>query len=211
MNVKSPTRSSIVLASLIALLCGVALGITPPLLAHTSNSIGNSAHIILSGGWPWAALAFSFGFARRSRTESMALATMSLLTAVAAYYSTKATYGGIDVSALGDPSGRVISDPFDYGSLVAWGSAAFLFGPLLGFAGNLAREKGVRGLPFRSLIPVTAFVEMTVRIRVEAPLEAPVMGATWGVVRGVAVASLIALVAHTSIRTWRSRQSAGTR
>ncbi|MEU6490747.1 DUF6518 family protein [Streptomyces sp. NPDC046984] len=199
--------NSRILATVIALLAGVALGVAPPLLEGDSDTIAHAVNIILSGGWPWAALALFVGAAQNSRIESMILAAASLLAAVVAYYSIKATDSYVMRLNLGDPSARIISNPFDYGSLAVWGFAAILLGPLLGLAGNLARKNGRRGLLYRLLIPVIAIVETTERIRVKAPLQAPVMGETWSAVRGVAVAAFVALVVHTTIGSWRSRQS----
>lgn len=79
---------------------------------------------------------------------------------------------------------------------------------MLGPAGNLARNPGLRGLPFRVLVPLLAVVEMSERLRVESPLQGSVVGATWTVVRMAALSALVAL-AGRAVMTWRRRPVTG--
>ncbi|WP_420711601.1 DUF6518 family protein [Streptomyces sp. NRRL F-4489] len=206
MRISSALRAC-ALPSAISLLCGLVLGIVPPLLAGDGGPVRQAAHIALSGGWPWAALAFFVGTAQRTRIQSAALAALSLCTAVTAYYATKATHD-IRGSNLGDPAARLVSEPFDWGALAFWGICACLLGSLLGWAGNLARERGMWGLLSRLLIPAISLVETTARLRVEAPSGPPIMAMTWGLTRGLAVAAATGLIAHAVIGRLRTRRPA---
>lgn len=81
-------RSNI-LAPVATLTVGALFGLLAPLLVAVGGSVGQVADLILAAGWTWAALAFCVGLARKSRLESVILATVFLLAAVIAYYVTK--------------------------------------------------------------------------------------------------------------------------
>ncbi|WSY37106.1 DUF6518 family protein (plasmid) [Streptomyces sp. NBC_00887] len=179
------------LTSVAALAAGAALGIGAPLLGATEATVGNAIHLTLSGGWFWAAFSFCVGFARTSRLESAVLSSVSLVVAVVTYYVTKLWQEGSFDSSV-------------FSRIIFWSMAAAAFGPILGVAGNLARNHGLRGLAFRVLIPLMAIVETSQRIRLESPSMGATAGATWGCIRLVAVAAVFALVGHAVI-IWRLR------
>ncbi|WP_432042459.1 DUF6518 family protein [Streptomyces cadmiisoli] len=189
------TLRSFIRAAGIALTAGAALGFLAPTFETTGGSAGHVAHLVLSAGWSWCALAFCVGLARQSKIESALLAPASLMVAVIAYYATKLERSTFLATNLSDPAQGVQVDAADYVSkIVGWCVAAAFLGCILGLAGNLARLRGLRGLPLRLLIPVSAAVEMTERLRVEASSQEAVVGATWSAVRLVAVAALVVLV-----------------
>ncbi|WP_254878632.1 hypothetical protein [Streptomyces sp. NA04227] len=190
-----------------ALAIGTVFGALAPLL-EASDGMGHVAHVVLAAGWTWAALAFCVGLARKSRVESAALAAVSLTSAVIAYYATKFKQGEFQVANLADPSGaaQVSWDSF-LSKTIAWCVVALFLGPLLGLAGNLARADGLRGLPFRVLVPVVTLVETTQRLRFEASLQGTVARATWTVVLVAAGVLLIGLVGH-AVLARRPRASA---
>ncbi|MBL3665705.1 hypothetical protein JL475_06770 [Streptomyces sp. M2CJ-2] len=193
-----------------ALTVGAVVGVLGPLLIDATHPVGHAAHLVLSAGWSWAALAFCVGLARKSRAESVFLATASLVTAVIAYYLTKLGQGTYLTVDLDDPTGvtpYVLWSAFASKTLL-WCVVACVTGPVLGLAGNLARNPGPRGLPFRMLVPLLTVVEMSERLRVESPLQGPVVGATWTLVRMAALTVLVAL-AGRAVMTWRLRPAAG--
>ncbi|WP_405880676.1 hypothetical protein OG762_20065 [Streptomyces sp. NBC_01136] len=198
------------MASAAVLTIGATLGTLAPLLGTVGSPIGHVADLILSAGWTWAALAFCVGLARKSRMESVILAPASLITAVIAYYVTKLGQGEFRTLDLNNPSATTTQIEWSafLSKTVVWCIAACLLGSLLGLAGNLARNHGLRGLPFRVLVPLVAVVDTTQRLNFDAPLEGTVATTTWSVIRFIAVAVILALVGHTVI-TWRSRPSAG--
>ncbi|GAB3119584.1 hypothetical protein GCM10027160_33900 [Streptomyces calidiresistens] len=200
-------------AAVAAVAAGVALGVLGPLLVGPGGSPGHLAHVAhltLSAGWAWAALAFGVGFVRASKAESAALATASLGVAVLAYYLTKAAQGEFRVVDLHHPLGDAASfSPASFlANVLPWVVGACLLGPLLGLAGNLARLRGFGGLPFRLVIPVLVLVETTERLRVETPLQDGVVGATWSITRLLAVVVIVGLVAH-AVLAGRTRKSSG--
>ncbi|MEU8435958.1 hypothetical protein AB0F18_24195 [Streptomyces sp. NPDC029216] len=199
-----------ILAPVAAPAAGATFGALAPLLGTVGNPAGHAAHLVLSAGWAWAALAFCVGLTRRSKAESVLLAAATLLVAVLAYYLVKLGQGEYLTADLNDPSGG--TGQVSWGSFLSktfvWGLAACLAGPALGWAGNMARNSGFRGLPFRLLVPLIALIESTQRLRVEAALQGAVAGTTWNAVRLVAAAVIIALVAHTLL-TRRPRTSTG--
>ncbi|MGW1898264.1 DUF6518 family protein [Streptomyces hirsutus] len=204
----SRSRSRILVFSA-ALTVGAVLGVLGPLLINATDPVGHPVHLVLSAGWSWAALAFCVGLARESRVESVVLAVASLVTAVIAYYLTKLGQGHYLTLGRGDPSGTPYVSWGDFASkTLFWCLVACVTGPVLALAGNLARDHGLRGLPFRMLVPVVAVVEMSKRLDVESSLQGPLVGATWSGVRLVAVAALVVLVGR-AVMTWWLRPSAG--
>ncbi|MFE9026052.1 hypothetical protein ACFYOA_07280 [Streptomyces iakyrus] len=137
------------------------------------------------------------GYFRRSKIESVVLASLGLAVGVVAYYLTK----GILASLSGlDSSGASSS------GIILWGVLAFFFGAPLGFLGNLAQAPGIRGLFFRLLVPLVAFYETSMRLETEARGPSQVVLATWTTVQFTAVAVAIAMVSHTVWGWWRSRR-----
>ncbi|POX49840.1 hypothetical protein C3488_16305 [Streptomyces sp. Ru72] len=199
-----------VVAPVAALTAGTLLGILGPLLLTTGGSAGRVASLVLSAGWSWAALAFCVGLARNSRTESVVLAPAALVAAVIAYYATKLRQGQFLAADLNDPTGRTTQVDWSgfLSKTVFWCIVACALGALLGLAGNLARRHGLRGLPFRLLIPLVAVVDTSQRLRFDAPLQGSVATTTWSVIRLVAVAVILAVAGHAVISS-RSRPSAG--
>ncbi|MBG0853642.1 hypothetical protein I2W78_17760 [Streptomyces spinoverrucosus] len=200
---------SFILAPAAALTAGAALGVLAPLLEMSDAPAGHMAHLVLAAGWSWAALAFCVGLARKSRIESAVLAPASLIAAVITYYATKLERGKFLAADLSNPSqgAQLYWDGFS-SKTVFWCAAAATLGALLGLAGNLARNRGIQGLPFRTLVPLIAFIETSERLRVEASLQGAVAGATWSVTRLVAVTVFVVLVGQTVINL-RPRASAG--
>ncbi len=194
-----------VLPAVGALAAGVVVGIAGPLLGMSGDPVSHVASIVLSAGWAWAALAFCVGLTQRGKVQAAVLAPASLLVAVNAYYLTWMGQGRFQAADLSDRSGRMAF--FDWGGFLSmtgfWSVCALVLGPLLGLAGNLARNRGFRGLPFQVLIPLIAIVDTSQRLRFEAPLTGPAATTTWTVIRLVAVAGILAL----SLLAWWSRPS----
>jgi hypothetical protein len=120
-----------------------------------------------------------------------------LITAVFAYYATKANQEG---SSLNDSLSRAIF----------WSLAAALTGAFLGVIGNLARDQGIAGLFFRAFVPVIAIVETSQRLHAEASSQGHLAGDTWNFIRIAAVVALIALIGYTVLE-WRSGSFASRR
>ncbi|MDX3308876.1 hypothetical protein P1S61_07125 [Streptomyces sp. ME08-AFT2] len=118
-----------------------------------------------------------------------------------AYYATKLERGEfLEAVNLEDPSqGVQVYWAGFMSKTVFWCVAAVVLGLILGLVGNLARDQGLRGLPFQVVIPLIAIVETTMRLRAEASLQGEIASTTWSITRFVAVASIIALVGHVVI------------
>jgi hypothetical protein len=128
---------------------------------------------------------------------------------VITYYLVKLGQGDFPKADVHDPSGRTQVSWYTFWSMtVVWCIVACIAGPLLGLAGHLARNHGLRGLPFRALVPLVAIVDTSQRLVFDASPQGRVAATTWSVIRLVAVAAVIVLVGHT-VTTWRSRRSAG--
>ncbi|MFG2476938.1 DUF6518 family protein [Streptomyces fagopyri] len=117
------------------------------------------------------------------------LAAVSLAVAVTAYYAVQAHTTWADFES----------------DTLAWGAVALLVGPVLGLAGNLARKRGLHGLPFRLMIPLPAVVETSARLRVEVGVQGPVGETAWAITRFAAAAACLALAAHTVLINRRHR------
>ncbi|WP_095936634.1 DUF6518 family protein [Streptomyces sp. Tue6028] len=180
---------SFILAPVAALAAGAALGVLTRLLETNTSTAGRSAYLVLNEAWPWSALAFCAGLACASRVASAAVAAASLAAAVTAYYAVheQTTWAGALSATL------------------AWGAVALAVGPILGLAGNLARKRGLRGLPFRLMIPLLAVVETSARLRAEVSVQGPVGETAWSITRLAAVAACLALAAHTMLINRRHR------
>ncbi|MFD9463034.1 DUF6518 family protein [Streptomyces sp. NPDC060027] len=172
-----------------ALAAGAALGVLTRLLETNASTAGRATYLVLNEAWPWSALAFLAGLAVASRVASAAVAAASLAAAVAAYYvvHSDATWAGVLSATL------------------AWGAVALVVGPILGLMGNLARNPGLRGLPFRLMIPLLAVVETSARLRAEVSLQGPVGETAWTMTRLAAVAVCLALAAHAMLINRRHR------
>lgn len=199
-------RHPVRVPTLTAVIAGVVVGVCAPLLTSTGGHAGQVAHVALSAGWSWAALAFCVGMPGGSKAASAARGAIALIAGVLAYYTTKAVRGDFLAADLGDPTGRTTY--FSWGDFLSkallWCFFACLLGPLLGAAGNLARN-GPHRLPCRLLVPVVAVVENTMELGDRAPLQDPLNATTWAVIRVVAVAVILALVGHVAFDHRRRR------
>jgi hypothetical protein len=166
--------------------------------------------LVASAGWSWAAFAFAIGVVCRSWKRAVWLAPASLVVAVAAYYLVKMGQGEFRVFDMAAGSQQMESLPIDWagfiGNAMAWWVAACIFGPLLGWAGTLARQPHLRGLAFRLMVPLIAIVDMNLRLPGNPELDGAVATGTWTAVRIAAVVACVLLTAwalHTSIRARR--------
>jgi hypothetical protein len=203
-----PSRSAC-LSFAAALIAGVALGVSAPLLGAIEFPVINSLHLVLSAGWVWAALAYCVGFSLRSRIRSAIVAGSALTAAVVAYYVTKLIQGEYrEWVNLDDPSqGTHIYWAGFLSKTLFWGAAAVALGLLLGLAGNLGRNAGRRGLAFRVLIPLVAIAETSMRLSFEASSQGSVASMTWNVTRLVAAAVIFVL----AVQQVRARSDRATR
>ncbi|MEU2395543.1 hypothetical protein [Streptomyces sp. NPDC007369] len=180
----------------------MALGLSGPLAGKFDNPVCVALNLVLAGGWSWACFAFLVGYFRRSKIESALLSSSALAIGVVVYYSFKtlspAAPIGLTVSG-GSVSGS--TEGLSSGILV-WGIAALVLGAPLGFMGNLARTPGVRGLPFRLIVPLIAFYETSMRLAVEADGQSSVVVVTWHAIRVAAAIVALVLAAHT-LWSWR--------
>ncbi|WP_239064962.1 hypothetical protein [Streptomyces sp. S4.7] len=182
---------------------GVVLGVMGPLMGKFDNPVCHAAALVFSGGWAWACFAFLVGFSRRSKIESALLASSALAVAVVVYYVFKSMFPA-------SPIGLVVSSGAGDGlgsKILVWGIAAFVFGAPVGLFGNIARTRGIGGLPFRLLIPLTAFIETSARLDAEAPSQGDVVEFTWNAIRIAAGAAFLAVLLHELI-TWRAERVA---
>ncbi|AZM93952.1 hypothetical protein D1J60_35085 (plasmid) [Streptomyces sp. W1SF4] len=196
---------------LVSLGAGLLVGLAGPLAGKTDNPVCAAFGIVFSSGWPWACYAFLVGSFRRSKIESMLLASLGLAIGVVVYYVFKEMNPTIPVgmeAATSVPAGMEIgSGNSGQGQIVVWGLAAFVFGAPLGLMGNVARTPGFASVLFRLLVPFIAFFEATQRLRVEAASQGTVFAVTWNVTRVAACVVALALVGHAvwSRRVRRSR------
>ena len=197
------TYASIVAASAL-------LGICAPLLASSGGQVGQAAHLVLSAGWSWAALAFFVGMSGTSKRFSAVAGTIALVGAVVLYYVTKAAQGDYQAADLTDVTGQTTYLDWNgfLTKVVLWGFFACLLGPLLGIAGNLARASRHR-LPCRLLIPLVAVVESSMRLQNEASVQGDIATTTWAAIRIVAVAAVVVLVSLSVLGGWRRRSTSG--
>lgn len=181
---------------------GAALGLSGPFAGKFDNPICAALNVALSGGWSWACFAFLVGYFRQSKIESALLSSSALAIGVVVYYLFKtlspATPIGMEVSS-GSVSG---STKGLFSGILIWGIAAFVLGAPMGFLGNLARTPGIRGLPFRLIVPLIAFYETSMRLAVEAHGHGSVVAVTWNMIRVAAVIAALALAGNT-IWSWR--------
>ncbi|WP_209312817.1 hypothetical protein [Streptomyces lonarensis] len=189
-----------VISVVVSLVAGLLLGIAGPLAGEWDGPIAVALHLTFSGGWSWAAYAFLVGYFSRSKIESALLSSCGLTIGVIAYYLYK------HISPLA-PVGMEYGAPSEGLSsrIITWGVMAFLLGAPVGLLGYLARMPGVRGLLFRLVVPFVAFYETSMRLTMEADRQGPMVGATWQVIRLVAVAVALALVVHAVRSGWQAR------
>ncbi|WP_209314551.1 hypothetical protein [Streptomyces bohaiensis] len=186
----------------VCLLAGLLLGIAGPLAGKWDDPVAVALHLVLSGGWSWAGYAFLVGYFSRSKTESALLSSCGLTIGVIAYYLYKHISPLVPVGMEYAASGGGISSV-----IIIWGAMAFLLGAPVGLLGYLARTPGVRGLAFRLVVPFVAFYETSMRLAVEAERQGPMVGATWQLIRVVAVAAAFALVVHAARSWWQARRA----
>ncbi|GAA2621748.1 MULTISPECIES: hypothetical protein [Streptomyces] len=181
---------------------GVALGLSGPLAGKFDHPVCAALNAVFAAGWPWACFAFLVGYVRRSRIESALLSSSALAVGVVVYYVFKALSPAapIGVEVTGGPVTGSLSGSSSM--ILFWGAAAFVLGAPVGLLGNIARTPGIGGLPFRLVVPLIAFYETSMRLDVETRGQAPVVVATWHVIRVAAVVAALVLAAHT-FRTWR--------
>ncbi|WP_424217206.1 hypothetical protein ACN20G_34540 (plasmid) [Streptomyces sp. BI20] len=199
-----------------ALSAGLVLGVLGPLLTREAadggretvgGPVGHVVHLVTSAGWSWAALAFAVGWACRSWRRAAWAAPASLVVAVAAYYLVKLGQGDYRRFSPELPGPVDTSTwPIDWGNLlghmVVWWIAALVFGPLLGAAGALARVPRPHTRLLLLAVPLTAVVDMSVRLPGNPELDGALTIDTWGVVRILAVlaaAAALALSARTAL------------
>ncbi|MCX5199341.1 hypothetical protein OOK31_36635 [Streptomyces sp. NBC_00249] len=184
-----------------ALAAAVVLGVVGPLMGKFDHPVSQAVGLVFSSGWAWAGFAFLVGFSRRSRIESALLASSTLAVAVIVYYVFKFVFPTAPVGL-----GVAYASGEDLGSKIfAWGTAAFVLGAPVGLFGNLARTRGVVGLPLRLLIPLTAFYETSMRLETEAAGLGPVVAITWNAVRIASGVAFVALLVH-ALMTWRAQR-----
>lgn len=202
-------RSSL-LSSMTVAMAGIAVGVSGPLLLTTSSAAGEVAHLTLSAGWSWAALSFLSGTIGKSKAQSAAFGTISLLIAVISYYLTKAIQGDFLQADLADHTGQTMVIAWgDFLSMTAlWCFAGAVLGPLLGIAGHLSRN-GTYQLPFRVAVPLIAIVETTMRLGAEASMQKGLVATTWSTTRVLAVVAIIALAGWAAFGSRRRRSADG--
>ncbi|MGW1520256.1 hypothetical protein [Streptomyces sp. NPDC002287] len=91
--------------------------------------------------------------------------------------------------------------------VIVWGAAAFILCGPIGFLGNLARESFPRGVPFRFIIPLIAFVETSMRISVESDAAGFAVSTTWQVIRALAVIAAVLLLGQAVMERRRRRST----
>ncbi|MFF6908805.1 hypothetical protein ACFY9Q_23080 [Streptomyces sp. NPDC012389] len=192
----------------IAVGTGVVVGAAGPLLLTTGGKAGDVAHLTLSAGWSWAALAFLIGMLGKTKLQSASAGTTALICAVLAYYLTKASQGEYVSADLNDTTGQTTY--FDWGGfllkLFLWFFFGFLLGPLLGIAAHLSlrsRFRHVLQLP----VPLVALVETSMRLQNEAGMQGDIATATWTVTRVAAMIGIAILVVLSVFGIWRRRRS----
>ncbi|MET7507096.1 hypothetical protein [Streptomyces albidoflavus] len=194
-----------------AVAAAVLLGVSGPLLMTAQAWPVQAAHLVLSAGWSWAALAFGVGTRARSLAGSAALGTYALVIAVFAYYLVKAAQGKFATMDMSDPAGPAASTYFSWNGFLSvtllWSVAACLLGPLLGMAGYAARHGPCR-MPYLWVVPVVAAAETTLRLGAEAAGAEPVAVATWTTVRVLAFLALLAATARPVALHFRRRPAA---
>ncbi|WP_162689096.1 hypothetical protein [Streptomyces sp. ICC1] len=175
------------------------------------GALGQVVHLLARAGWSWAAFAFAVGWVCRSWRRAVWLAPAALTVAVTAYYLVKMAQGefrafDMTVGYYEQPDPLPIDWAGFLSKAVAWWVAAVTFGPLLGWAGTLARRPHLSGLAFRLLVPLIAIVDMTVRLPGSRELDGAVAIDTWSTVRiaaAVTCALLTVWALHTTLRARR--------
>ncbi|WP_301371476.1 hypothetical protein [Streptomyces xanthophaeus] len=179
-----------------------------PVAGKWDNPFFVAVSIVFSSGWPWACYALMVGYSRRSKIESVLLASLGLAIGVVTYYVFKDMNPTIPAgmeAATSVPAGMEPDTSGRQGQIFLWGAAAFVLGAPVGLMGNVARTPGVGGLLFRLIVPLTAFFEATRRLSVEAASEGAVFALTWNATRVAACVAAVALVGHT-VWSWRVRR-----
>ncbi|MEU8776893.1 hypothetical protein [Streptomyces sp. NPDC048606] len=185
----------------IAIGAGGAVGVLGALAAKFDGPLPHVVNLVFAGGWSWACLAFLIGFSRRSKVEASWLPPAALLVGVVVYYTLKALspVAPIGVHVTGEVTATV-----SWAGIVFWGMAALLFGAPVGLCGNLARDPGIAGLPFRLLIPLIAYLETSWRAEGEGATAGRFAELTWQTIGVLAAVSAVAIVAHT-VWKWSRR------
>ncbi|MFE7118233.1 hypothetical protein ACFU99_22730 [Streptomyces sp. NPDC057654] len=179
---------------------GLLLGLIGPVAGKGDNAVCSALSTIFSGGWPWGCFAFLVGYSCRSKTMSAILSFAGLAVGVVTYYGFK------HISPNNPPGTHgTVGEGFSSG-IVVWVVLAVILGVPMGLIGYLARRRDLLGLPFRLAVPLVAFFETNMRLRVEADGQATAVIVTWSVVQYASAVIALALIAY-SIRTFqRSRR-----
>ncbi|MEU1534100.1 hypothetical protein [Streptomyces fagopyri] len=179
-----------------SLAAGLLLGLIGPAAGKGDNAVCVALSTIFVGGWPWACFAFFVGYGCRSKTMAAILSFAGLAVGVVTYYGFK------HISPKNPPGTHgTVGEGFSSG-IFLWVALAVVLGVPMGLIGYLARRRGLLGLPFRLAVPLVAFFETNMRLRMEADGQATAVIATWNVVQYASAVIALALIAH-SIRTFR--------
>ncbi|MGH4032882.1 hypothetical protein ACQB60_28560 [Actinomycetota bacterium Odt1-20B] len=194
-----------VLSAAATLLAGAALGAIGPFAGKFANPVCQTVALVFSVGWSWACFAFLVGYFKRSRIEAALLASSALAVGVIVYYVLKFLEPTVPDGGQVISRGSVEEELLP--RILFWGTAAFVLGAPVGFAGNLARTLGVGGLPFRLVVPLIAFFEASERLGTEADSQGVTGEIAWNVIRVAAGVVAMTLAWHTVWRWWRARRS----
>ncbi|MEV4924514.1 DUF6518 family protein [Streptomyces roseoverticillatus] len=187
---------------------GVAVGILGPILESVSGHASHAASVTLVAGWVYALVAFVSGVLADSKKKAAIMGFVSLVVTVFAYYVTKAIQGDFRTPDFSHPSsGALVFAWGDFLSMLAlWCVFALLLGPICALAGQCARTGPYR-LPSQLLVPVVAIIETSMRLSTEADTQEALVGTTWSVTRGLAIAVILVLVCVAAAGTWRRRST----
>ncbi|MFC6987218.1 DUF6518 family protein [Streptomyces cirratus] len=190
----------------LTLVGGVIVGISGPTLESTGGHASHAASVTLVAGWIYALVAFVSGLLANSKRRAAVMGFASLVVTVFAYYVTKAMQGDFRQPDFSRPSSGALSFAWgDFLSMLAlWCVFALLLGPICGLAGHCARTGPFR-LPSQLLVPVVVICETTMRLSAEADRQEGLVGTTWSVTRGLAIAVFLVLIGIAAVSTWRRR------
>ncbi|WP_158677753.1 hypothetical protein [Streptomyces sp. SPB074] len=187
----------------IALLAS-AVGVLGPVLSEVHNPAIHVAHVVLSAGWFYAALAYFSGVGASGRLRAAVTGTGALVVAVIAYYVTKAAQGTFTNADLSDHTGNTTYFSWDnfLSKILIWVCLSLLLGTLLGVAGASAWNAR-SGVIWRLVIPCIALAETVMRLQVRSPSVETVNVYTWYVVLGISIVAAIGVVVHWALHLRR--------
>jgi hypothetical protein len=178
--------------SLLVPLTGPTFGALVSLVNAATHPVAHVLSLVIGVGWSWAALGVVVGWwaaTNGSRRRVAAVATVSLVGAVVAYYAVdlaRGVYATTDPS-LGTPLALALSD------LRLWAVAALVTGPALGLVGATIRRPDRWGLACSLVVPAGAAAEMALLLALDSRAT-PLTVATRGVVGALAVTAAVALL-----------------